>query len=133
MKNIKKYLFLMAVVAVLFGFAACSNDDDDGPDVVAQYEAVLTESAGYNVNTTLTLKCYSNEHFEVYSSALKKIVAEGKYKGDPSTDETIHITFSKHETQPERVNSEGEDLVVREGGNAIYDPIDNVTYRLSGK
>ena len=126
MKSIKKYLFLLAALAAVFGFVACSDDDDDDdPSVVAKYEGQFKRDG---VTVTLTLVCYVNDTFEVYSTELDGTVAEGTYDGNPYEDDIIKVTFTKHELQPERVTGKPEEFEVRNDGDAIYDPTDGITY-----
>lgn len=127
MKSIKKYLFLLAALAAVFGFVACSDDDDDDdPSVVAKYEGQF-ERNGKTV--TLTLVCYEDDTFKVYSTELGGTVAEGTYDGNPYEDDIIKVTFTKHELQPNRVTGKPEEFEVKDGGKAIYDPTDGITYK----
>lgn len=54
MKSIRKILFVMAALAAVFGFVACSNDDDE-PSTVAVYERKSTWKEGdvecYDIST----------------------------------------------------------------------------------
>ncbi|MCH5290847.1 MAG: hypothetical protein J1D88_03685 [Treponema sp.] len=68
MKGVKKYLFLMAVVAALFGFVACSNDDD-GASKVAVY-----------ASDEETLTFYDDGTFKVVEDGIT--VSTGTYTGD---------------------------------------------------
>lgn len=81
MKSIKKFLFVMAALAAVFGFVACSDDDDDGPATVAVYELSVT---GYS--ETLTL--FDNGTFENVRTVNGKnyTVATGTYDGDVKKD-----------------------------------------------
>lgn len=83
MKSIKKLLFVMAALAAVFGFVACSDDDDDGPATVAVYELSVT---GTGYSETLTL--FDNGTFENVRTVNGKnyTVATGTYDGDVKKD-----------------------------------------------
>ena len=78
MKSVKKYLFLMAVVAALFGFVACSSDDDGASEV-----AVYTQAS-----ESWTLTFYDDKTFKNVQTIAGKdyTVATGTYKGDVRKD-----------------------------------------------
>ncbi len=92
MKGIKKYLFIMAALAAVFGFVACSDEDDD-PSVVAEYERKET-SVTYMV--TFFDDSTWSQAYEYYGK--KVTMAEGTYTGDPSKDGKIYITATKYLT-----------------------------------
>ena len=81
MKGVKKYLFLMAVVAALFGFVACSSGDD-GASEVAVYARKVYKGNVELYTETLTL--YDNDTFEtvVTLDGEEYTVATGTYEGD---------------------------------------------------
>ncbi len=87
MKSIKKYLFIMAALAAVFGFVACSDEDDD-PSTVATYEA--TDEA-------MTLTFLDDNTWSVIGKVLgtEMTMAEGTYAGDPSKNGEILITTTK--------------------------------------
>ena len=76
MKGIKKYLFLMAVVAALFGFVACSSDDD-GASKVAVYASDEETFTFYDNNTFKNVDTIKGK---------KYTLATGTYKGDVTKD-----------------------------------------------
>lgn len=88
MKSIKKYLFIMAALAAVFGFVACSDEDDD-PSTVAVYE---TEDGSETITFfdddtwTVTRKVYGKE----------TTIAAGTYAGgNPSKNGSFLITMTK--------------------------------------
>ena len=87
MKSIKRYFFVMMAVAAVFGFVACS-DDDDGASAVAVYKD----------DTVNTVTFYDNDTFEVImevpSLSYTETEAEGTYTGDPSKDGEITMTYT---------------------------------------
>ncbi|MDE7140063.1 MAG: hypothetical protein K2O09_04835 [Treponemataceae bacterium] len=87
MKSIKKYLFIMAALAAVFGFVAC-NDEDDDPSTVATYK----DATGIETVTFLDDNTWSVSG-EVLGN--KMTVAEGTYTGDPAKDGDITITMKK--------------------------------------
>ena len=98
MKSIKKLLFVMAALAAVFGFVACSNDDD-GPSTVAVYEMKYT---GYYDDTTQTLTFYDDDTFswvvkvtDYKGKSQSAPFMKGTYTGDPSKDGKITITATK--------------------------------------
>ncbi|MCH5291123.1 MAG: hypothetical protein J1D88_05090 [Treponema sp.] len=84
MKGIKNYLFMMALVAALFGFAACSNDSDDEPSAVA----VFTTVDGKGV-----LTCYDNGSFNVVIDGYGT-TARGTYEGNPRQDGKVTFKYT---------------------------------------
>ena len=104
MKSIRKILFVMAALAAVFGFVACSDDDDDGPLVVAMYEYKDTwtaEDGTTEYSDTYTAFFYNDGSFIVTSvgnddeGSWNYIEQTGVYTGDPSKDGTIKITVEK--------------------------------------
>lgn len=93
MKGIKKYLFIMAALAAVFGFVACDNDEEED-NIVAVYTATVMED-GIAVTETMTF--YGDNTFLVTDSAMSITVTEvvGTYKGDPSKDGRIIMTIEK--------------------------------------
>lgn len=87
MKGIKKYLFIMAALAAVFGFAACGEKDDD-PSTVAVYEAE---------DEAMTLTFFDNDTWAVAGKVLGNVItaAAGTYTGDPAKNGKISITFTK--------------------------------------
>lgn len=102
MKSIRKILFVMAALAAVFGFVACSNDDDDGPSAVAVYECKDMWKEGdvecYNI---YTVTFYDDNTYTVTSvgkddeDSWNYTVQKGVYTGDPSKDGTIKMTAKK--------------------------------------
>ena len=95
MKSIKKYLFMLMALAAVFGFVACSNDDDDdGPSTVAVYKATTT---GVDWSVTYTAKFFEGGTFAVDSSSQGNSITAmtGTYTGDPSKDGEITMTVKK--------------------------------------
>ena len=93
MKSIKKYLFMLMALAAVFGFVACSNDDDDdGPSTVAVYKATTT---GVDWSVTYTAKFFEGGTFAVDSSSQGHSITAmtGTYTGDPSKDGEITMTY----------------------------------------
>ena len=90
MKSIKKLLFVMAALAAVFGFVACSNDDDDDPETVAVY----TGSDGDNLSYVITF--YDDGTFKnvlTIKGVASGNVATGTYNGDVTKD-TSDVTFT---------------------------------------
>ena len=88
MKSIKKYLFIMAALAAVFGFVACGDDD---PSTVATYKADATVA-------TYTVTFYDDDTFSVVGNSLQTgdmELAKGTYTGAPAKDGTIKLTFSE--------------------------------------
>lgn len=92
MKSIKKYLFVMAVLAVVLGFASCKQDS--GPSIVAKFEckteydtSVVTFYDDGTFSAAVTESSYGVKNQEF---------AAGTYVGDPSADEEITVTFTKY-------------------------------------
>lgn len=97
MKSVKKYLFLMAVVAALFGFVACSSDDDG-----ASASEVVTYKSDED-----TLIFYDDDTFKVVEDG--KTFATGTYTGDVTKNtgpgNTVTATIKK--------------MVMKEGGKLV--------------
>ena len=92
MKSIKKYLFIMAALAAVFGFVACSDDDDD-PSAVATYKATYSS---YTILVTFLDDGTWSQTSE-YLGKNKTTMAEGTYRGDPSVDNgKVYITPTKY-------------------------------------
>ena len=91
MKSIKKYLFIMAALAAVFGFVACSDEDDD-PSTVATYKNTYSPYYTYLV-TFLDDNTWSQA---VEYDGKKETMAEGTYRGDPSVDGKVYITATKY-------------------------------------
>ena len=92
MKSIKKLLFVMAALAAVFGFVACSDDDDD-PSTVAVY----TGKDGDNLSYVITF--YDNGTFKnvlTIKGVGSGTVATGTYKGDVTKDTSAdnEVTFT---------------------------------------
>ena len=93
----------MVVPAAVFGFVACS-DDDDGSSVVAVYEYKETwtaEDGTTECSDTYTAFFYNDGTFIVTSvgnddeESWNYIEWTGTYTGDPSKDGTIKMTVTK--------------------------------------
>lgn len=93
MKGVKKYLFIMAALAAVFGFVACDNDEEED-NIVAVYTATVTEDG---IAETETMTFYGDNTFLATSSAMSITVTVmvGTYKGDPSKDGRIIMTIEK--------------------------------------
>ena len=101
MKSIRKILLVMAALAAVFGFVACS-DDDDGPSAVAVYENKETWTEGdVDCYDTRTAFFYDDKTFIVTldykddEESWNIIYWTGVYTGDLSTDNTIRMTVKK--------------------------------------
>ena len=99
MKSIKKLLFVMAALAAVFGFVACSNDDDDDPKTVAVYTA---DDSGSGYTDICTLTFYDDNSFSMYNAfdygpgaKWSGIIFTGTYTGKPAEDGDITITVKK--------------------------------------
>ena len=93
MKSIKKLLFVMAALAAVFGFVACSNDDDDDPETVAVY----TGKDGDNLSYVITF--YDDGTFKnvlTIKGVASGNVATGTYNGDVTKDTSADnkVTFT---------------------------------------
>ena len=100
MKSIKKLLFVMAALAAVFGFVACSNDDDDGPETVAVYKA---DDSGSGYTDIYILTFYDDYSFSVYNEwdygsgdKWSGIGCTGTYTGDVTKDTsaTNKVTYT---------------------------------------
>ena len=101
MKSIRKILFVMAALAAVFGFVACSNDDDE-PSTVAVYEWKYTWKEGdVECYSIYTVTFYDDNTYTVTSvykddeDSWNHTVQKGVYTGDPSKDGTIKMTAKK--------------------------------------
>ena len=102
MKSIKKYLFIMMALAAVFGFVACSDDDDDRESVV--YE----DASGYNAftfyddlsfvlrNNLADMELYSGT-WDRGSSASKITLTVTKINGNSVSPTTLTATLSSDE------------------------------------
>lgn len=103
MKSIKKYLFIMMALAAVFGFVACSDDDDDRESVV--YE----DASGYNAftfyddlsfvlrNNVADMELYSGT-WDTGSSVYKITLTVTKINGNSVTyPTTLTATLSSDE------------------------------------
>ena len=101
MKGIKKYLFMLMALAAVFGFVACSDNDDDDyvPLPVAVYKANVTE---YGDTGAYTLTFLSNGSFTIYESWTDEdypypetyLTYMGTYTGNPAEDAEIGMTIT---------------------------------------
>lgn len=91
MKSIKKYLFIMAALAAVFGFVACGDEDDD-PSTVAEYKATYSS---YTLLVTFLDDGTWSQTSE-YLGKNKTTMAEGTYRGNPSADGKVYITPTKY-------------------------------------
>lgn len=91
MKSIKKYLFIMAALAAVFGFVAC-GDEDDNPSTVAEYKATYSS---YTLLVTFLDDGTWSQTSE-YLGKNKTTMAEGTYRGNPSADGKVYITPTKY-------------------------------------
>ena len=93
MKSIKKLIFVLAALTAVFGFVACSDDDDE-PSTVAVYETSTSDGAEYAQNITFldngTFKNVGTIEGKSYT------FATGTYKGDVKTDtsDSNKVTFT---------------------------------------
>lgn len=101
MKSIKKYLFIMAALAAVFGFVACGDDD---PSTVAEYKADY-----YGVTYMVTFLDDDTWSQTVEYRGEKVTMAEGTYQGDPSTDGKIYITATKSLNTDEKLTEVPKD------------------------
>ena len=99
MKSIKKLLFVMAALAAVFSFVACSDDDDDGPETVAVYKA---DDSGSGYTDIYTLTFYDDNSFSMYNAfdygpeaKWSGTICTGTYTGKPAEDGDITITVEK--------------------------------------
>ncbi len=83
MKSIKKYLFIMMALAAVFGFVACSDDDDDRDSVV--YE----DASGYNAFTF-----YDDDTFVLRNNLADRELYSGTYS-ESATSYNITLTVTK--------------------------------------
>ena len=90
MKSIKKLIFVMAALAAVFGFVACSDDDDDGPSKVAVFESTPS---------MYTVTFYDNSSYEVVGDfgpgVGKKTAEKGTYTGKPKGEGEVTLTPKK--------------------------------------
>ena len=98
MKGIKKYLFIMVALAAIFGFVACSDDDDD-PSIVAVYTADKSNRDGTDIYTLIfnnngTFSMHRAWNFGT-STNNELTIYEGIYDGNPTQNDTITIKIKK--------------------------------------
>ncbi len=86
MKGIKKYLFIMAALAAVFGFVACSDEDDD-PSAVAVYKSSVYTATFYDDNSWSTVGKVASQEMTV---------AAGTYTGAPGKHGDSPITTTKY-------------------------------------
>ena len=99
MKGIKKYLFIMVALAAIFGFVACSDDDEDDSGIVAVYTADKSNRDGTDIYTLI----FNNDGtFSMHrawnlgtSSNNELTIYEGTYTGKSTQDGIITITIKK--------------------------------------
>lgn len=93
MKSIKKYLFIMAALAAVFGFVACGDDDDES-STAAESAVAVYKNNSYGDVTYMVTFLDNGTWSQVYEySGKKETMAEGTYTGDPTKDGTIKLTF----------------------------------------
>lgn len=114
MKSIKKYLFIMAALAAVFGFVACGDDD---PSTVATYK---------DITGIETVTFLDDDTWSVSGEVLgnKMTLAEGTYTGDPAKDGTITITMTKWmgaDGEMEDIPNAPAEKVTISGGKMLYD------------
>ena len=137
MKGIKKYLFMLMALAAVFGFVACSgDDDDDGPSRVAEYVAQEEPDEGENYVKKSTFYFYSDGSFKRYGywwdeedGAETWPEDKGTYTGKPAEDGEITVTVThwadddgKWVPVPEEMkDSLSEQKIEISGGTFTYD------------
>lgn len=94
MKGIKKYFFIMAALAVVFGFVACGNDEEEDNIVAVYNTATMTEDG---IAMLVTMTFYGNNTFLVTYTTMSITMTGmvGTYTGDPSKDGRIIMTIEK--------------------------------------
>ena len=99
MKGIKKYLFMLMALAAVFGFVACSDNDDDDyvPLPVAVYKAV--ESFFEDETFIHTLTFLNNGSFTISEYCEEEgpytyLTYMGTYTGKPAEDGEIVMTIT---------------------------------------
>ena len=131
MKLFSKVAVLAAALMVVSVFAGCKNAEDEGAGVVAEFDGYLDnsklkseaidssraadETPDYS-KPILNLKFYDDDTFVVEAVQMYEgVFAEGTYKGDPSKDGEVIITFSA------MVNMKSESTELQPvGDNAKY-------------
>ena len=103
MKGVKKYLFLMAVVAALFGFVACSSDDGGASEVAVYTRPTYMLYDDVSCAETLTL--YDNGTFETVA-----IVKGTTDKGATTVDEEYIIATGTYEGDVTKDTGDGNDV-----------------------
>lgn len=93
MTGIKKYLFIMAALAAVFGFVACDNDEEED-NIVAVYTATMTEDG---IAMLVTMTFYGDNTFLATYTVMSITVTGmvGTYTGIPSKDGRIIMTIEK--------------------------------------
>ena len=103
MKGIKKYLFMLMALAAVFGFVACSDNDDDDyvPLPMAVYKADATndeETLIYTLtflsNGSFTISEYWKDKEDPYSYPETYLTYMGTYTGKPAEDDEIVMTIT---------------------------------------
>lgn len=117
MKGIKKYLFIMAALAAVFGFVACDDEEED--NIVAVYTATMTEDG---IAMLVTMTFYGDNTFLATYTVMSITVTGmvGTYTGIPSKDGRIIMTIEK------MIN---DDLVLVD----VMVPISMTAWSLGGK
>ena len=96
MKSIKKLIFVMAVLAAVFGFVACSDDDDDDDDDGPSKVAVYTGEGFGDLSYEITF--YDDGTFKnVFTIEVGSgTAATGTYTGDVTKDtsDDNRVTFT---------------------------------------
>lgn len=118
MKGVKKYLFIMAALAAVFGFVACDNDEEED-NIVAVYTATMTEDG---IAMLVTMTFYGDNTFLATYTVMSITVTGmvGTYTGIPSKDGRIIMTIEK------MIN---DDLVLVD----VMVPISMTAWSLGGK
>lgn len=83
MKSIRKYLFVMMAIAAVFGFVACSDDEDDRESVV------YVDKNGYNAFTF-----YDDDSFVLRNEYADMELYSGTYS-ESATSYKITLTVTK--------------------------------------
>ena len=84
MKSIKRYFFVMMAIATVFGFVACSDDDD--PTAIAMFKGISWESC--------EVSFFSDGTFSVVDTDIGMAMS-GMYTDNPTENNgTVKVTAS---------------------------------------
>ena len=107
MKSIKRYFFVMMAIAAVFGFVACSDDDD--PTAIAMFKGIEWED--------LAVSFFSDGTFSVVDTDIGMITS-GMYTDDPTENSgAVEVTVSWVNNEYEDFYTVGKTYIFMIGSN----------------